>query len=101
MSPLVGLLAIDVELAEGSVAQHGAEDVTALGQDLLAVCDEEQPRPTAILGEASVIEGGDEGLAGAGGGHHQVLVAAVALAFGPQLVEDLDLKGIRSRLEGR
>ena len=41
ISPLIRLLAIDVELAEGSVAQDGAEDVTALGQDLLAVRDEQ------------------------------------------------------------
>ena len=101
VSTLVGLLAIDVELTEGSVAQHGAEDVTALGQNLLAVRDEEQPLPTTVLGQPPVVEGGDEGLAGTGGGHDEVLVAAVALALGPQLVEDLDLEGIWAQFEGR
>ena len=51
VAALLRPLAIDVELAEGAVPQDGSEDVQALGQDLLAVRDEQQPRRSAVLGE--------------------------------------------------
>ena len=45
MPPLPGPFAIHLQLAEGAIAQHPAEGVQGLLQDLLAVSDEQQPRP--------------------------------------------------------
>ena len=48
MPPFVGPLAVDVELAEGSVAQHLPERREALLQDLLAMGDEQQAAASPI-----------------------------------------------------
>ncbi len=45
------------------------------------------------------IEGGEHGLAGAGGGHHQVVPAVVDRALGRQLVEHFALVGVGPQVE--
>ena len=63
---------------------------------------EQEPRWRARGGgPASVIEGGDDGLAGAGGGDDQVAVTAVDHPRGDQAVEDLLLEGVRAQLQQR
>ena len=62
--------------------------------------DEEQARRAALGAQAAVVQGGDDGLAGAGGGHHEVAPAAVALALGLELVEDLALERVGSSSKG-
>jgi len=77
-----GPRAVDEELAEGGVAQHGAVDGEALLEDLLAVRDEEQGGAPAAVELAGVVEGGGPGLAGAGRGDDEVAgVAAVPLGL--------------------
>ena len=105
MAPLAGALAIHQKLAEGAIAQHLAEGGESLIEDLAPVGHEQQagaPRSChggALRGElgseisrqAGVIQSGDHGFAGAGGGHHQVAPAAmeVEAALGGELLEDL------------
>ena len=98
MAPLAGALAIHQQFAEGAVAQHLAEGGEALLQDLAPVGYEKQAR-VPRTGLAGVIEGGDHGFAGAGGGHHQVAPAAMETALGRQLVEDLLLVGVGADVE--
>ena len=47
----------------------------------------------------AIIERGDHRLAGAGGGHDQVAVAALNLPFGIEPVEDLLLERLGTQLE--
>jgi hypothetical protein len=106
MAPLPGLFAIHLKLPEGAIAQHLAEGVQGLLQDLLAVGDEQQPRRLGegedlgeVLMQAGQIEGGEHGLAGAGGGHHQVVPALMQRTLGLQLIEHLLLVGVGPQLK--
>src|SRR5690606_10011812 len=82
------LASANQEASERSVTQDLAKGRHGLGQQLLAVGQEQQPRAQAVLSDAPlVVEGGDDRLAGAGGRDHQVAGAAVQLAFGLELVE--------------
>lgn len=101
MAPLAGQLAIHIELPEGGIAQHLAKGGQGLQQDLLAVGDQQQRRRFGrgeLLGEvgreAGQIEGGEHGLAGAGGGHHEVAPALVERTLSRQGIEHLALVGV-------
>ena len=89
--PLVGTVAVDVELAEVARSQHLAERAEALLQDLLPMRHEQQARIglQASVAQALVVQRRDDGLAGSGGGDDQVLPAAVSLALGVQLLQHL------------
>jgi hypothetical protein len=67
----------DPELAEARVAERMPERREALGQDFLAVGDEEQPRTRQALAQAGVIHGGHDGLARARRGYQQVPVMSL------------------------
>ena len=97
--PPLGSRAADVGLAEGAVPQHRAEHAAALAQDLLAMGDEQQRGVGPAIAEPPVVEGGDHGLAGAGGGHDEVAPAVVPLAFGFELVEDAGLERLGRDVE--
>ena len=93
-------VAADPELAEGAVAQHVAERGLALLEDLGAVGDEQQAGPVELGAEVAVVERGDDGLAGAGGGDDEVVgVALAALDLEP--FEDLALERVGLDLERR
>ena len=103
MAPLAGALAIHQKLAEGAIAQHLAEGGESLIEDLAPEGHEQQagaPRScqggalrgklgSEISRQAGVIQSGDHGFAGAGGGHHQVAPAAMEAELGGELFEDL------------
>ena len=106
MAPLAGHRAIHVELAEGGIAQHLAEGGQGLQQDLLAVGDQQQRRRLGrgeLLGEvgreAGHVEGGEHGLAGAGGDHHEVVPALVERTLSRQRIEHLALVGVGPQIE--
>ena len=61
------------------VPKRVAERGEALVEDLLAVGDEQQPRPGEALAELAVVERGHHGLAGAGRRDEQVAVVALAV----------------------
>ena len=73
-----GAGAADPLLAERRRPQRVAERGEALVEDLLAVSDEQQPVAVESGPQAGVVDGGHDGLAGAGGGDEQVAVAALA-----------------------
>ena len=91
-----GPAAADPELAEGVVAQGVAEGGEALVEDLLAVRDEEEARARQHGAQARVVDGGHDGLAGAGGGDEQVPVVA-ALAGERDLLEQALLERLEAR----
>ncbi len=98
MAPLVGHLAIHIQLPKGGIAQHLAEGGQGLQQGLLAVGDQQQRRWLGrgeLLGEVGMetghVEGGEHGLAGAG--HHEVAPALVERALGGDGIEHLALVG--------
>ena len=89
--------ASDQSVAEIGVAENVSKRLEALLKQLLAVSDEEKPRPLScrrllFAGPAAIVERRDHRLARAGGSHDQVAVTALNLAFGVQPVEDLLLK---------
>ena len=55
------------------------------------MCATNSRRGSPICAQALEVQGGDDGLAGAGGGDHEVLEAVVAFAFGGKLFENLGL----------
>ena len=89
VSPLARDVPADIQLAEGAVAEDLAVGAQRLLEDLLAVGDEEQARPFAPCTEAAIVEGGDDGLAGAGCGDDEVAVPVVQGAFGVEGLKDL------------
>lgn len=93
------MLSADKQLPEGSVPQRLGEGPGALGQDLAAVGDEQQRQVAVAFAQPLVVEGGDDRLAGAGCGHHEVAGPAVSLTFDVQRPEDLLLVGPRTQLE--
>lgn len=60
--------------------------------------DEEELERALGGAQAAVVEGGDDGLAGAGGGDHEVAGVAAA-ALGVEPVEDLLLEGVRADVD--
>ena len=86
------------ELAEVGILQHTGEGVAALLEDLLAVRDKQQAVRLAsiLLAEALVVQCGDHGFAGAGGGNHKVPIQTSYLAFCQQSVKNLLLIRIRT-----
>src|SRR5439155_10473153 len=92
-------LALRPELAEASVAQHRAKRAAALVQDLPAMCHKEEPRLAPRPPHASVVERGNDRLAGPRRGHHEILPTRVEVALGRQPVEYLLLVGVRIHVE--
>ena len=97
MPPALRPRTADVELAEVRVIENFAVGAQRLFENLPAVRDEEQGRTLAgLLGQPAVVQGGDDGLARAGGGHDQVAVTVMDESF--------DLEGVQHVLlirEGR
>lgn len=91
-----GLVVAGQELAEAAVAEDVAEAGARLAKKLLAMGEEEKGRPARL---ACVVEAGQHGLAGAGGGDDQVAVAAAAVSLLGELVEDLLLEGVGAQVE--
>ncbi len=90
----------DVELAEVRVTEHLAIGATGLLQDLLAMRHEEQARTAAgLLGQALVVEGGDDRLAGASRGDEQVAVPVVHHPLDLELLEHLRLVRVGPHLQ--
>ena len=86
------------ELAEVGILQHTGKGVAALLEDFLTVRDKQQAVRLAdiLLAVALVVQRGNHGLAGAGGGNHQIPVQAAHLTLRQQSVENLLLIGIRT-----
>jgi hypothetical protein len=78
------------------VAQGVAEGGERLEEDLLAVGDEEEARAGQEGAQARVVDGGHDGLAGAGGGDEEVPVAA-ELAGERDLLEQALLEVVAER----
>jgi hypothetical protein len=69
-------------------------------ENLLAVCDEQQPRVASELRpKTPVVQRGNDGLAGSGGGDDEVLPSPMPLTFSIQLLEDLGLMWPRLHVE--
>ena len=99
MPALLGSMAIDEQLAEGSVAKNRPIGGQALRQDLATVRNEQQAGILQALPEPAVVERRDERLAGAGGGHDEVAVAMMPLALGLEALEHLALERPRLQVE--
>jgi hypothetical protein len=92
--PLAGPLAADKQLAEIALAQHVPEGRQALGQQLLAVGDEQEAVDRAVVAQASVVQRRDDGLTGAGRHHHEVAPPAVDSPLRVERLEDLLLVAV-------
>ena len=92
------LVVAHVKLAEVGVLQHTGEGITALFEDFFAVGNEQKSVRLAdiLLAEAFVVQRGNHGLAGAGGGNHQIPVQAAHLTFRQQSIENLLLIRVRT-----
>ena len=87
-------------LAEGPVAQDVAEGELRLLEDLVPVRHEEKTGPSAGgLGEATVVECGDDGLAGPRRGDDEVAIPVIRFPFSAQFFEDLLLERVRPEVE--
>jgi hypothetical protein len=73
----VGAVAAYPQFAEGWVAQGVAEGGDGLGEDFFSMGDEEEAGALERLSKAAVVDGGHDGLAGAGGGDEEVAVVAL------------------------
>ena len=102
MVDAVGFVAAHIQLAEIGILQYRPEGVQALLQDLLSVCHKQQTAglPRMLFAEALVIQCGDHGFAGAGGGDYQVAVVTPNGALGIQPVQDFLLVGIGQNIQG-
>ena len=86
-------------LAERPVAErHAGTRTGSAGGSAPGVRRIAASRP-ARLPQAPVVQRRDDGLAGAGGHHHQVAATAVHLALGIELVQDLLLVGIGAHIK--
>ena len=92
-------MAIDEQLAEGSVAEDGAIGRQALRQNLSPVRDEQQAGILQARPEPTIVERGHQRFARAGGGHDEVPVAVMSLALGVEALEHLALEGPRLQVE--
>ena len=85
---------------EATVSQGFAICAQRLFEDLPSMRDEQQARSVAgSLAEASVVQGGNHGLAGAGGGNDQVSVVTLFFSRELKAVEDLPLKLVGADFE--
>ncbi len=96
--PLRGFAPGDELFAEAVVFEDDAEHGQALVEDLAAVGDKEELQRAVLVAEAAVVEGRNDGLAGAGGGDHEVAGVAAA-TFGLEPIENLLLEGIRADID--
>lgn len=64
-----GLFAAGEEVAEGRVAEDVAEAVAGLAEEFFAVGKKREVGTAAREGLAGIVERGDKGFAGAGGGN--------------------------------
>ena len=101
MVDAVGFVAANIQLAEIGILQHRPEGVQTLLQNLLPVCHKQQTAglPRMLFAEALVIQCGDHGFAGAGGGDYQVAVVTPNGALGIQSVQNFLLVGIRQNVQ--
>jgi hypothetical protein len=100
--PVLGHVAIHVELAERAVPKHLPKRCERLLEDLATVSDEEETWlcPSSLT-RAEVVERSDHRLAGAGRRDEEVSVSAVQRALGVETIEDLELKWERLQREER
>ncbi len=88
------------QFTERTVPHHRAVSRERLPENLFAVGDEKQRRPpTHTLGKLPVVERGDNRLARAGRGDHQVAVPVVNLAFHRKRVEHAFLMRVGRHVE--
>ena len=92
-------MAIDEQLAEGSVAEDGPIGPQALRQNLSTVRNEQQAGILQALAELTIVERRHQRLAGAGGCHDEVPVAVMPLALGVEALEHLTLERPRLQVE--
>lgn len=97
---------VDEQLAERGILEYLPENSERLGEDLLAVCDEQQPRvptrgarPPALIGQPPIIECRNEGLARARRSDNKIAVPVVDLTLPTQVIKHLLLKGVRVQVE--
>ena len=92
----------DVELAEVSVIENFAVSAQRLFENLPAVGDKEKGGTVGgLLSQPAVVQGGDDGLARAGGGHDQVAVTVMDDSFDLEGIQHVLLIGKRSNVEAR
>ena len=91
--PLVGPVAVHVEFAEVSRPQDLAECAEALLQDFLPMRHKQQAQVAVLVAQALVVQRGDDGLAGSGGGDDKILEAVMPVALYGELFEHLALVG--------
>jgi hypothetical protein len=99
MMALLRTVTIDVELAKASITENVSKGLQALGQDLSAVRDVEEPRILHLPPESLEIERSHESLAGASRSDKEIPVAVVELPFDLELLEDFDLMGERLEIK--
>ena len=97
MPPVDGPFAADVALAELRVFQDKSEHFLALLQDLVPVSDEEQPL-IPFSSESLVVECRNPGLAGSGGGDHEVAEVS-SLTLRGNSFEHLHLERLRLEMQ--
>ena len=91
-------LAADEPLAEAGLAQDELEDLLALAEDLVPVCDEEEGVPRALGVEPAEVERGDPRLPGSGRRDHEVpAVSAYPLRL--KCLESNRLVGFRGNVD--
>jgi hypothetical protein len=87
------------QLAKGMVAQHFTIGPQRLLQYLLPMGHEQQSRlPTLLHAETLIVEGGHDGLTGAGGGDDKI-TPAIVIPFNLQLIEHFLLIGFRLKVK--
>ena len=97
MPPLLRPVAVDEQLAEGSVAEDCPIRRQALRQNLATVRDEQQAGILQARPELTIVERGHEGFACTGGCDDEVSVSVMSLALSVEALEHLALE--RPRLE--
>lgn len=102
VTPSLRAGAADVELTEVGVVQNLSVRAQGLFEDLSTVSDEEQCRSVpSSFAQASVVEGGHNGLAGSRCCDNEIPMPTVHDALDVQLLEHLGLVGIGAHLETR
>ena len=97
--PALRSFAADVGLAEGTVGEDLTVGALRLLQDLPAVSDEQQPTAGSAVAKPGVVQGCDDGLAGAGRGDDEVAVPIVDLRSASSASRICVLMRVRPDLE--
>ena len=99
MVALGGVVKARPHVAELAVFEDSAKGGETLLEDLFTVGHEEESGAVPAVFDTLVVETGHDGLAGPGGGHHQVLPTPVNLTLGLELFQDVALERVGGDVE--